>query len=120
MTVVNGLFTRPSNVTSLFHSRSTTCELEPRAPFQVQLPRLLQDSIMCPLNASGMVCDSTIKVPATYLGATIQQRHRRERPSLRTLEVGDAGERELVYSLRLQSEYQPPKVCIYMLQDADE
>ena len=67
---------------------------------------------------AGMMCDSSITVPALNLGVTVQSRRKRGRPSIKASEIGDAGEARARARIQLQEEHRLPRVgCIMLRQN---
>ena len=60
---------------------------------------------------AGMMCDSSIRVPALSLGVTVQSRRKRGRPSLKASEVSDAGEARARARIELQEQYELRTIC---------
>jgi hypothetical protein len=69
---------------------------------------------------AGMVCHSEIRVPSHCLGATIQGRRKRGRPSGRGSDIGDVGEMRARVRSELERAYKLPKVraCMFNLFDS--
>lgn len=61
---------------------------------------------------AGMVCHPEIRVPPNSLGATVQGRRRRGRPSSRGCDIGDVAEERARVRLELSKEYRLPRVSV--------
>ena len=74
-------------VLEALHQRWSQCHL-----FKYNCPECFKTASCVRCILASMVCNATIHVPGPSLGATIQGRCRRGRPSARGSDVGDVGE----------------------------